>query len=386
MTARDKLLTAPPYAATLKPTARADASTKTRGSPRRSGAYDAQTPRGAPVGFEMHAFLMSSLRRRLVVAATGAAFLAASAGAAAQPEAAAYPARPIRIVVTFTPGGAPDILARLIGERLAVSWGQPVIVDNKPGAGGNTGADFVAKSPADGYTLVVGTVGTHSINGALYARMPYDMVRDFAPVTLLATTPNMLVINNDVPAKNLKEFIALGKKVGKMSFASSGSGTSIHVSGELFKTMTGIDMDHIPYKGRATAIPDVLGGRVTMMFDNMPSSLPLVREGRLRALGVTSLQRSAAAPEIPTLAEQGLAGFEAVSWFALFAPAGTPRPVVDKLQGEVKKILASPDIAKRLAEAGLDAVGSSPDELAVYQRSEIVKWAKVVKDSGAKVE
>ena len=334
----------------------------------------------------MHAFLMSSLRRRLVVAATGAAFLAASAGATAQPEAAAYPARPIRIVVTFTPGGAPDILARLIGERLAVSWGQPVIVDNKPGAGGNTGADFVAKSPADGYTLVVGTVGTHSINGALYARMPYDMVRDFAPVTLLATTPNMLVINNDVPAKNLKEFIALGKKVGKMSFASSGSGTSIHVSGELFKTMTGIDMDHIPYKGRATAIPDVLGGRVTMMFDNMPSSLPLVREGRLRALGVTSLQRSAAAPEIPTLAEQGLAGFEAVSWFALFAPAGTPRPVVDKLQGEVKKILASPDIAKRLAEAGLDAVGSSPDELAAYQRSEIVKWAKVVKDSGAKVE
>ena len=386
MTARDKLLTAPPYAATLKPTARADASTKTRGPPRRSGAYDAQTPRGAPVGFEMHAFLMSSLRRRLVLAATGAAFLAASAGATAQPEPAAYPARPIRIVVTFTPGGAPDILARLIGERLAVSWGQPVIVDNKPGAGGNTGADFVAKSPADGYTLVVGTVGTHSINGALYARMPYDMVRDFAPVTLLATTPNMLVINNDVPAKNLKEFIALGKKVGKMSFASSGSGTSIHVSGELFKTMTGIDMDHIPYKGRATAIPDVLGGRVTMMFDNMPSSLPLVREGKLRALGVTSLQRSAAAPEIPTLAEQGLAGFEAVSWFALFAPAGTPRPVVDKLQGEVKKILASPDIAKRLAEAGLDAVGSSPDELAAYQRSEIVKWAKVVKDSGAKVE
>ena len=377
---------APPYAATLKPTARADASTKTRGLPRRSGAYDAQTPRGAPAGFEMHTFLMSSLRRRLVLAATGAAFLAASAGATAQPEAAAYPARPIRIVVTFTPGGAPDILARLIGERLAVSWGQPVIVENKPGAGGNTGADFVAKSPADGYTLVVGTVGTHSINGALYARMPYDMVRDFAPVTLLATTPNMLVINNDVPAKNLKEFIALGKKVGKMSFASSGSGTSIHVSGELFKTMTGIDMDHIPYKGRATAIPDVLGGRVTMMFDNMPSSLPLVREGKLRALGVTSLQRSAAAPEIPTLAEQGLAGFEAVSWFALFAPAGTPRPVVDKLQGEVKKILASPDIAKRLAEAGLDAVGSSPDELAAYQRSEIVKWAKVVKDSGAKVE
>ena len=176
--------------------------------------------------------------------------------------------------------------------------------------------------------------------------MPYDMVKDFAPITLLATTPNLLVVNNDVPAKTLPEFIALGKREGKMTFASSGSGTSIHVSGELFKTMTGIDMTHIPYKGRATAIPDLLGGRVTMMFDNMPSSLPLVKEGKLRALGVTSAKRSPAAPEIPTIAEQGLPGFEAVSWFALFAPAGTPRPIVDKLQGEVKKILASPEVAQ----------------------------------------
>ena len=229
-----------------------------------------------------------------------------------------------------------------------------MIIDNKPGAGGNTGADSVAKAPPDGHTIVVGTVGTHSINGALYAKMPYDMVRDFAPITLLATTPNMLVINNDVPAKTLAEFIALGKKQGKMSFASSGSGTSIHVSGELFKTMTGIDMEHIPYKGRATAIPDLLGGRVTMMFDNMPSSLPLVREGKLRALGVTSAKRSPAAPEIPTLAEQGMPGFEAVSWFALFAPAGTPKPIVDKLQAEVKKILGTPEVAKRLADAGLE--------------------------------
>ena len=236
----------------------------------------------------------------------------------------------------------PTSLARLIGERLTAAWGQPVLIDNKPGAGGNPGADFVAKAPPDGLTIVVGTVGTHAINGALYAKMPYDMVRDFTPVTLLATTPNLLVINNDVPAKNLAEFVALGKREGKMTFASSGSGTSIHVSGELFKTMTGIDMTHIPYKGRATAIPDLLGGRVTMMFDNMPSSLPLVREGKLRALGVTSATRSPAAPDIPTIAEQGLPGFEAVSWFALFAPPGTPKPLVDKLQGEVKKILASP--------------------------------------------
>ena len=283
--------------------------------------------------------------------------------------------KPMHIVVTFTPGGAPDILARLIGDKLSVAWNQSMLIDNKPGAGGNTGADSVAKAAPDGLTIVVGTVGTHAINGALYAKMPYDMVKDFAPVTLLATTPNLLVVNNDVPAKTLAEFIALGKREGKMTFASSGSGTSIHVSGELFKTMTGIDMTHIPYKGRASAIPDLLGGRVTMMFDNMPSSLPLVKEGKLRALGVTSLTRSPAAPEIPTIAEQGLPGFDAVSWFALFAPAGTPRAFIDRLQAEVKKILASPDVAKKLAEAGLDVVGSTPDELAAYQRAEIAKWA-----------
>ena len=304
----------------------------------------------------------------------------------AQPAAASFPDKPLRIVVTFTSGGAPDILARTLSEKLTSIWGQPVVVDNKPGAGGNTGADFVAKAAGDGYTIVVGTVGTHSINGALYSKMPYDMVKDFTPITLLATTPNMLVINNDVPAKNLKDFIALGKKEGKMTFASSGSGTSIHVSGELFKTMTGIDMVHIPYKGRATAIPDVLGGRVTMMFDNMPSSLQLVREGKLRALGVTSSTRSPAAPEIPTIAESGLPGFDAVSWFALFAPANTPKPIVDKWQTEVRKILKLPDVAKRMADNGLDAVGSTPEELAAYQKSEITKWAKVVKDSGAKAD
>ncbi|MBC7956570.1 MAG: tripartite tricarboxylate transporter substrate binding protein [Cytophagales bacterium] len=313
-------------------------------------------------------------------AAIAALALTAMTGAHAQAD---YPNKPIHIVVTFTTGGAPDILARLIGERLQATWGQTVIVDNKPGAGGNTGADSVAKAVPDGYTVVVGTVGTHSINGALYKKMPYDMVKDFAPITLLATTPNMLVVHPDVPAKNLKDFIALGKKEGKMSFASSGSGTSIHVSGELFKTMTGIDMQHIPYKGRASAIPDLLGGRVTMMFDNMPSSLPLVKDGKLRALGVTSAKRSAAAPEIPTLAESGLPGFEAVSWFALFAPANTPKPIVDKLQAEVSRILKSPEISKRLLEIGLDPAGGTPAELAEYQKSEITKWAKVVKDSGA---
>jgi len=324
------------------------------------------------------------LKRLMPAIAIAAAFCAA--GQAQAQAASTYPTKPIHIVVTFTSGGAPDILARLIGEKLNAAWGQPVIVDNKPGAGGNIGADFVAKSAPDGYNLVLGTVGTHSINGALYQNMPYDMVKDFTPVTLLASTPNMLVINNDVPAKNLQEFMALGKKEGKMTFASSGSGTSIHVSGELFKTMTGIDMQHIPYKGRASAIPDLLGGRVTMMFDNMPSSLPLVREGKLRALGVTSAKRSAAAPDIPTLAESGLPGFEAVSWFAMFAPANTPAPVVNKLQAEISKILKSPDISKKLLDLGLEPSGGSPAELAAYQKSEIAKWSKVVKDSGAKVE
>jgi tripartite-type tricarboxylate transporter receptor subunit TctC len=326
---------------------------------------------------------MNATIARLASSLLFAAAVVVAPVAHAQPASAG---KPMHIVVTFTPGGAPDILARLIGDKLSVAWNQPVLIDNKPGAGGNTGADSVAKAAPDGLTIVVGTVGTHAINGALYAKMPYDMVKDFAPVTLLATTPNLLVVHNDVPAKTLAEFIALGKREGKMTFASSGSGTSIHVSGELFKTMTGIDMTHVPYKGRASAIPDLLGGRVTMMFDNMPSSLPLVKEGKLRALGVTSLKRSPAAPEIPTIAEQGLPGFDAVSWFALFAPAGTPKPVVDRLQGEVKKILASPDVARKLAEAGLEVVGSSPDELAAYQRAEIAKWAKVVRDSGAKVE
>jgi len=328
------------------------------------------------------------MKHRIPVLAAAAAlvFGAWAQSASAQSSATSFPDKPIKIVVTFTTGGAPDILARIIGERLTAAWGQPVIVDNKPGAGGNLGADFVAKSAPDGYTMVVGTVGTHSINPALYSKMPYDAVKDFTPITLIATTPNMLVINNDVPAKNLKDFIALGKKEGKMTFASSGSGTSIHVSGELFKTMTGIDMVHIPYKGRATAIPDVLGGRVTMMFDNMPSSLALVREGKLRALGVTSSTRSPAAPDIPTIAESGLPGFDAGSWFALFAPANTPKPIIDKLQVEVRKILKSPDVAKRLADNGLDAVGGTPEELAAYQKSEITKWAKVVKESGAKAD
>jgi tripartite-type tricarboxylate transporter receptor subunit TctC len=291
----------------------------------------------------------------------------------------------VRLVVTFPTGGAPDILARIVAEKAQL--GQSVIVDNKPGAGGNIGADFVAKSPADGHTLVMATVGTHSINGALYAKMPYDMVKDFAPVMLLASTPNLLVINTSLPARNVQELIAWGKaNPDKLSFGSPGIGTSVHVSGELFKSMAGISMQHVPYKGRQMAIPDLLGGNIQLMFDNMPSALPLVREGKLRALGQTGSKRSPAASDIPTVAEQGLAGFEATSWFAVFAPAGTPREVILRLNAELARIFKLPDVQERMRTLGLDAVLSSPEELARIQADEIRKWAKVVKDSGAKAE
>jgi tripartite-type tricarboxylate transporter receptor subunit TctC len=296
-----------------------------------------------------------------------------------------FPSKQIRLVVTFPTGGAPDILARIFSEKAQL--GQTVFVDNKPGAGGNIGADFVAKAPADGYTIVLATVGTHSINGSLYTKMPYDMVKDFTPISLLASTPNLLVINNNLPVKNIQEFIAYAKaNPNKLSFGSPGVGTSVHVSGELFKSQTGITMEHIPYKGRQFAIPDLVGGQIQLMFDNMPSALPMVKEGKLRALGQTSAKRSNAAPDIPTIAEQGLPGFEATSWFAIFAPANTPKEVIAKLNAEVQRVFKLPDVQEKLKTLGLDAILSSPEELASYQQAEIRKWAKVVKDSGAKAD
>ena len=295
-----------------------------------------------------------------------------------------WPAKPVRLVVTFPSGGAPDILARLFSEKAQL--GQPVVVDNKPGAGGNIGADFVAKSPADGYTLVLGTVGTHSINGSLYEKMPYDMVKNFAPVSLIASAPNLLVVNNEVPVKTVPEFVAyLKANPDKLSFGSPGVGPSVHVSGELFKSMTGTKMTHVPYKGRQFAIPDLVGGSIQLMFDNMPSALPMAREGKIRAIAVTTAKRSSAAPEIPTIAES-IPGFEATTWFAMFAPAGTPKPVIDRLNAEVLRVFRLPDVAERLKTLGLEAVLSSPEELSAYQASEITKWTKVVKESGAKAE
>jgi len=298
--------------------------------------------------------------------------------------AQAYPNKPIRLVVTFPTGGAPDILARLFSEKAQL--GQPVVIDNKPGAGGNIGSDIVAKAPGDGHTIVMGTVGTHSINGALYEKMPYDMVKNFTPISLIASAPNLLVVNNDVPVKTVNELIAYMKaNPNKLSYASPGIGTSVHMSGELFKSMTGTSMTHVPYKGRQFYVPDLLGGSVQLVFDNMPSALPLAKEGKIRAIAQTTAKRSAAAPDVPTVAES-LPGFEAITWFAMFAPANTPKPVIDRLNAEVLRVFKLPDVAERMKTLGLEAVLSSPDELAKYQATEIVKWAKVVKESGAKAE
>ncbi len=303
--------------------------------------------------------------------------------APAQAQPASWPTRPVKIVVTFPPGGAPDTLARVLADKWSQALGQPVTVDNKPGAGGNLGADFVAKSAPDGSTLVIGTVGTHAINQSLYAKMPYNNVKDFTPITFLASTPNLLVVNNTVPARNVKELIELAKKE-PLTFGSSGSGTSIHLSGELFNTLAGVKMQHIPYKGRAQAVPDLLGGRITMIFDNMPSALPLVKSGDVKAIAVTSAARSPAAPNIPTIAESGLPGFEATSWFALYAPAGLPKEIQARINAETARVMALPDVREKLATLGLEVATGTPEALAAFMQTETGKWAKVVKESGAK--
>ena len=296
----------------------------------------------------------------------------------------AYPAKPLRLVVTFPPGGAPDILARLFADKAQL--GQPVVVDNKPGAGGNIGAEMVAKAAPDGHTIVMGTVGTHSINGALYRQMPYDMVKDFAPLGHVASAPNLLVVTNELPVKTVAELISYMKaNPNKLSFGSPGIGTSVHVSGELFKSLTGTQMTHVPYKGRQFAIPDLVGGSIQVMFDNMPSALPMAKEGKIRALAQTTATRSSAAPDVPTVAET-VPGFEATTWFAMFAPAGTPKDIVAKLNAEMQRVYKLPDVAEKMKTLGLEPWISTPEELARYQASEITKWAKVVKDSGAKAD
>ena len=292
------------------------------------------------------------------------------------------------MIVPFPAGGTTDIFARHIGDRLAKAFGHNFVIDNRGGAGGNIGSDAVAKADPDGYTLLVGTVGTHAINSSLYARMTFDPVRDFAPVAFLAGVPNILVVNpKNVKATTVQDFIAEAKaSPKKLSFASSGNGTSIHLSGEMFKQMTGVELVHVPYRGSAPAVNDLIAGQVDLMFDNLPSSIEQVRGGNLRAIAVTSAKRSAALPDVPTIAESGLPGFDASSWFAIFAPAKTPPEIVQKLNAEVLKALADPELQKRFADIGGEIRPYKPDELGAFVKAEIEKWAKVVKTSGAKIE
>ncbi len=305
-----------------------------------------------------------------------------------------WPNKPVRIVVPFAPGGTTDILARALAPELTRAFGQSFIVENRAGAGGNVGADAVAKSAADGYTLLMGTVGTHGINKALYPNLPYNPVKDFAPITLVAGVPNVMVMNTEKAQKlgitSVTDFVAYAKShPGKLNMASSGNGTSIHLAGELFKSMSGTYMVHFPYRGSGPALLDLVGGTMDVMFDNLPSALPQIKGGKLKALAVTSGQRSAALPDAPTIEQAGgpaMKGYEASSWFGLLAPAGTPPDVVNRIQQEVAKSFAKPEIKEKLLAQGAIPGGGTPAEFAKMIDAEITKWAQVVKTSGAKVD
>jgi len=333
-------------------------------------------------------FFKKNRRLALALIAVSAHFLIAGSSLAQS----GWPNKPVRIVVPFAPGGTTDILARAVAPELSKAFGQQFVVDNRAGAGGNVGADIVAKSAGDGYTLLMGTVGTHGINKALYAKLPYDPQKDFVPITLVAAVPNVMEMNADkakaLGINNVADFIKYAKaNPGKLNMASSGNGTSIHLAGELFKSMTGTFMTHIPYRGSGPALLDMVAGNMDVMFDNLPSSMAQIKAGKLKALAVTSAQRSAALPDVPTVEEAGnLKGFEASSWFGLLAPAGTPTDVVNRIQQEVAKALNTPAIKEKLLAQGAIPSGNTPAEFAKLIDAEHKKWAQVVKNSGAKVD
>jgi tripartite-type tricarboxylate transporter receptor subunit TctC len=301
--------------------------------------------------------------------------------------AQAYPSGPVRIINPFTAGGPVDLLARAVGQKLNEAWGQPVIVEARAGAAGNIGIEYVARQPADGYTLLVLPTGNAVVNPHLYAKLPYDTFRDFAPVTLLATVENALVVHPGVAAKSVPELVALAKaSPGKLTFASPGVGSQAHIAGEMLKSMAGVDMVHVPYKGMAPAMNDLLGGQVTFMFLSTSSALKQVQAGKLRALGVASLKRSLAAPDLPTIAEQGFPGFEAVSWYALMAPAGTPADVVEKIAAESARALRDASVRERLLGLGADPVGGSPADLAAMLKRENARWGDIIRKAGIRAE
>jgi len=322
--------------------------------------------------------------RRLAVASLAVAALALAAPLA---HGQAYPAKPIRIIVPSPPGDGSDLMARAIGDKLAAAWGVAVVVDNRIGAGGRVGTEAAAKAAPDGYTFIMGNAGSHGINAALYADLPYDIERDFAPVTQVMRSPNVLVIAPALPAANVRELIALFKaSPGKYSYGSGGNGSSAHLSAELFKSMAGVDVVHVPYKGASPALTDVIAGRIAMFIGNLPPAMPHIKSGAVRALAVTTAQRSPLVPDLPTLAESGLPGFETVAWFGLFAPAGTPKEIVAKLQTEVARIVREPDIRERIAVLGGEPVGNTPDAFAAIVKGDVAKWKKVVKDANVHVD
>jgi len=301
-------------------------------------------------------------------------------------DAQSYPNKPIRIIVPFPPGGISDVMSRVFGQKFTDAWNQPVIVENRAGAGGNIGTEIVAKSPPDGYTLVMGSIGTHAVNVSLFSKLPYDPVRDFAPVALVIEADGLLVLHPSVPVKTVKDLIALARaRPGQLAYASAGNGTASHLAGELFKSMAKIDLVHVPYKGNVPAISDLVGGQTSMLFATLPTVLPLAKAGKLHALAVTGAQRNPTVPDVPTMADT-LPGFEVTNWIALFAPAGTPGDIVAKLNAEIMRIMRLPDVQSRLVNEGAKFTPNTPSEFAAFVKSEITKWGKVIKDSGARVD
>jgi tripartite-type tricarboxylate transporter receptor subunit TctC len=322
--------------------------------------------------------------RNAIAMLIGAAMFAVGIPASAQ--APTYPTKPIRIVVPFPVGGVADTFGREIGRKLTDAWGQPVVIDNRTGAGGNIGADIVAKAPPDGYTLVIGNIGTHAVNVSLLPTMPFDTIKDFTPIVHVLDAEGLLVVNPSIAATTVSELIALARaQPGKLSYGSAGVGTTSHLAGEMFKSMTKVDIVHVPYKGNVPAITDLLGGQTAMIFATMPTVLPHVRAGKLRALAVLGAVRSPALPDVPTLAES-VPGFEVSNWIGLFGPAGMPPTIVARLNAEVQKIMRSPEIEKRLETEGAKFVPMTPEQFAVFQKAELTKWAKTIKDANIKLD
>jgi tripartite-type tricarboxylate transporter receptor subunit TctC len=328
-----------------------------------------------------------SLHRSLLPLAGLAVLLPVPAAAQPQPSAQAWPSRAVRIVVPFGPGGSADFVGRLLGQRLTETLGQPVIVENRPGAGAMLGNEVVAKSPPDGYTLTIGTLGPFAVNQSLFRKVPYDSQRDFAPITLTGASSHVLVVHPSMPVKSMPDLIVLAKqRPGQMTFASSGIGNATHLTGELFKSMAGLDVVHVPYKGGGAAVADLIGGHVAFSFASMPSAMPHVRAGRLRALAVAPAQRVSTAPELPTVAESGLPGFSSEDWQGVLAPAKTPQDIVMRLNGEIHKVLGAPEVREKLDTQGFQVRLSTPQQFADLIRSESAKWAKIVKEANIRID